>query len=76
MNEPVTISQEWNGGEAPTAKLDEAIVSLSQNTTLPFLWQGTYWPAEPGWQAAQATQGELFWWWADDNTDWKTARYA
>jgi len=60
----------------PAAKLNEAAVSLSRQPSLPFLWQGKYWPTEPGWQAAQASQGELFWWWANGDGDWKTARYA
>jgi len=76
VNASVGIGQEWNGEAVPAAKLNEAAVSLSRQPSLPFLWQGKYWPTEPGWQAAQASQGELFWWWANGDGDWKTARYA
>ncbi len=38
---------------------------------LPFRWQGVYWPAEAGWQAAVSSEGDSSWWYAFAEKDWQ-----
>jgi hypothetical protein len=55
----------------PAATVNAAPLSLSQDASLPFRWQGLYWPAQPGWQAAVSSQGDSSWWYAFDEKDWQ-----
>jgi hypothetical protein len=45
-------------------------VALEPDPSLPFLWQGAYWPLRAGWQAGTDHQGLPWWWYAYAAGDW------
>ena len=49
-------------------------IYLAQSPLMPFQWQGTYWPAEAGWQSSATLQGEPDWWYAWSAEDWCSLR--
>ena len=55
----------------PTAAVNDAPLSLSQDGTWPFRWQGVYWPAQRGWQVAVSSQGDSSWYYAFGEKDWR-----
>ncbi|KAA2244898.1 hypothetical protein F0L74_02740 [Chitinophaga agrisoli] len=69
VNMPVQLYLE-TAMPSPPATVNGAPLSLAQDGTLAFRWQGTYWPTRAGWQAAVAAPGDTSWWYAFEPNDW------
>ncbi len=69
VNRPLPLYLE-TATPPPPVTINGAPLSLAQDITLPFRWQGTYWPTRAGWQAAVATPGDTSWWYAFETKDW------
>ncbi|HEY1164253.1 MAG TPA: hypothetical protein VGE90_03780, partial [Chitinophaga sp.] len=69
-NKPLPLLLE-SAQSSPAATVNNAPLSLSQNGTLPFRWQGIYWPEQPGWQAAISSEGDSCWYYAFGEKDWQ-----
>ncbi|MFT3932430.1 MAG: hypothetical protein QM726_02350 [Chitinophagaceae bacterium] len=86
VNHPVQLQTETNSVLAPAVVANNALVYFKQNSLLPFSYNGTYWPVEPGWQQLPQTDSVAAAWYAYKKTDWSslmayhrnqaTARYA
>lgn len=70
LGKPVSLQLE-TAKPSPAATVNAAPLSLTQNGALPFRWQGVYWPAQAGWQAAVSSQGDSSWWYAFREKDWQ-----
>jgi hypothetical protein len=72
VNNPVSLSLQTSNTGVPQAQIEGASVYLTNNTTLPFEWTGTFWPTKQGWQAGVQLNGSIYYWYAFGNNDWKT----
>lgn len=71
VNEPVRVLLQANDAGIPQGQFGAAAVYLGQDPLLPFLWQGTYWPGEAGWQSGRTLRGDTCWWYAWGPGDWQ-----
>ncbi|RFM30196.1 hypothetical protein [Deminuibacter soli] len=59
-----------NAAVPPQIQVGAAAIALAQNPQLPYLYEGSYWPAAAGWQAGIGTHGDTHWWYAYALQDW------
>ena len=70
VNQQLLVKVETAGSNPPTVKIGGSILYLKQDITLPFQWQGTYWPVQTGWQTVQVNNSvkDIY---VYDTADWK-----
>lgn len=59
--EPVTLIYHGADLTGP-ARINQSVVAPVQDAGIPFERRFTYWPQQPGWQQAVATDGAPYWW--------------
>jgi hypothetical protein len=71
VNEPVQVLLQTTDAGIPQGQFGANAVYLGQDALLPFLWRGTYWPGEAGWQSGHTLRGDTCWWYAWGPGDWQ-----
>jgi hypothetical protein len=71
VNEPVQVLLQATDAGIPQGQFGSNAVYLGQDALLPFLWRGTYWPGEAGWQSGHTLRGDTCWWYAWGPGDWQ-----
>ncbi|MEO5683376.1 MAG: hypothetical protein ABIQ88_12085 [Chitinophagaceae bacterium] len=71
VHDPVQMQVEKNEMAVPVAMIDQSRVYLKQDTLLPFLWQGVFWPAAPGWQGLPQLDTAAGEWYVYKKNDWQ-----
>jgi len=71
VNEPVEALLQTNKNGLPQGQFGSNVVYLAGSSMLPFLWKGTYWPVEAGWQPCATLQGDTSWWYAWPTGSWQ-----
>jgi hypothetical protein len=69
VNKPVEVSI-YNSSYTQPAQLGEEKVYLQQNSILPFVHSGTYWPAAAGWLPQVDAEGKTNWMYVNKKNSW------
>lgn len=70
-NEPAVIQLQTNSDAPPQALVNGVAVHLKNNSDLPYLWTGIYYPQREGWQAGVGMNGKPWYWYAYLASDWQ-----
>ena len=70
-DKPVSIQLMHATDTMPVAQVGTDKVYLQQNATLPYKWNGTYWPRNAGWQTFIATDGNVVNWYVFDKNNYR-----
>ena len=72
--EPAEVLFSTSDAGIPGMNIGKTALSPKQNSTLPYRWQGTYWPEESGWTEVSTNDsnvpGFIY-----SSQDWKTLKY-
>lgn len=71
QNVPEQLQVERLDSSSTKALAGNSTVYLSQNDLLPYLWQGTYWPGEIGWQTLPQVNTASGYWYVYRKGDWQ-----
>ena len=71
---PTPIVLETNKAAALQRLNANEQISMLQNPTLSYLWQGSYWPRKSGWQTLIQGDGDTKNWFVYDPKNWKDLR--
>ena len=71
-NAPVSLSVQTANTTIVPAQINAASVYLNNNSSLPFEYTGTFWPAKQGWQSGIQMNGQTWYWYVYNKNDWKT----
>lgn len=56
--------------------IDNTLMPPAQNASIPFEWDGNYWPYSSGWQPVAQNNGVRSWWYVYGDYDWSELKAA
>jgi hypothetical protein len=70
VNQQLLINIETKAGNAPSIIIGGSNIYPKQSINLPFVWQGTYWPEQAGWQTITVNNSTQDFY-VHDTSDWQ-----
>jgi hypothetical protein len=70
VNKPSSFILETSVNHLPQVQVGDSKIYMKQDSLLRYQWQGTYWPAEGGWQSLVKSNGAIQNWYAYNQHDW------
>jgi hypothetical protein len=71
VNEPIKVSLQTTATGLPQGLLADDAVYLREDPALSFVWSGSYWPRNAGWQPVHSLRGDTCWWYVWTAKEWR-----